>query len=72
MSGVVVVQIDNLRSTVVVTLSVNVMHTHLYYCSMSFFCIVTCCNTSILCVHVGVFVCIHVSTYVDMSGWMYL
>ena len=28
------VQMDSFRSTVVVTLSVNVMCTHLYYCSM--------------------------------------
>ena len=28
------VQMDSFRSTVVVTLSVNMMRTHLYYCSM--------------------------------------
>ena len=28
------VEMDNFRSTVVVTLSVNMMRTHLYYCSM--------------------------------------
>ena len=31
---VILVQIDSFRSTVVVTLSVNMMCTHLYYCSI--------------------------------------
>ena len=54
MSGVVAVQMDSFRSTVVVTLSVNMMCTHLYYCSMS--CLY--CNMSLHCMCVCVCVCV--------------
>ena len=50
---------DNFRSTVVVTLSVNVMCTHLYYCSMRCLYCNMLYNTNILhvclwCICVGV------------------
>ena len=59
---------DSFRSTVVVTLSVNVMCTHLYYCSMS--CLY--CNMSLhcVCVCVCVCMCVCVFAYVFASVWM--
>ena len=68
-----VVQMDSFRSTVVVTLSINVMCTHLYYCSMRCLYCKMLYNTNILqYVCVCVCVCMHVSTCVDVSGWMCL
>ena len=73
--GVVEVKTDSFRSTVVVTLSVDVTCTHLYYCSMRCLYCKMLYNTNILqyvCVCVCVCVCMHVSTCVDVSGWMCL
>ena len=53
---VVLVQMDSFRSTVVVTLSVNVMCTHLYYCSMRcLYCNMFAHITSYMHIPVGVF-----------------
>ena len=71
MQGVVEVKIDSFRSTVVVTLSVNSMCTHLYYCSMRRLYCNMLYMTNIL-QYMCVCVCIHLGTCVDMSGWMFL
>ena len=70
------VQVDRFRSTVVVTLSVNMMRTHLYYYSMRFLygnvfyytnilhvCVVhvRACGRERMCVCMRVSNCVHVS-----------
>ena len=60
----VLVQIDSFRSRVVVTLSANVLCTHLYYCSMS------CLYCNML--HISQATCIYLCTYVWVCLHMYV
>ena len=77
--GVVEVKTDSFISTVVVTLSVNMMCIHICTIVVRGVCILKCCTTQTyysiyVCAraHVCVCVCIYVSTCMDMSGWMCL
>ena len=71
MSGVVV-QTDSFRSIVVVTLSVNVMRVHLYYCSMRcLYCNMFAHYHKLQAYTCGC-VCICMCACVDVSGWICL
>ena len=63
--GVVEVKINSFISTVVVTLSVNVMCTHLYYCSMRCLYCKILYNTNIL-----QYVCVGGGGWVGVFVWI--